>query len=267
MRYLITGGTGSFGSRYAKRLIERGDEAVIFSRNELKQFEMRKSLPEAEYIIGDVRDYPATVAAAVGCDYIVHTAALKHVRTGEEQPVEVIKTNVDGTKNVVSAANVNRAKMVLLSTDKAVEPVNLYGASKMIAEKFTIDGGHRVVRYGNIWGSSGSILHIFKEQASKGHLFTITDPRMTRFIATFDQAMDLVDSALEADPSSYTIATLKAIRITDLAQAFDKDATFEVIGIQPGEKLCEKLRRDFSSDDAEKMTVEEIRGMINDFYM
>jgi UDP-N-acetylglucosamine 4,6-dehydratase len=224
---------------------------------------MRKVLPEAEYIIGDVRDYAATVEAAIDCDYIVHTAALKHVRTGEDQPYEVMQTNAEGTRHVVSAANVVQAKMVLLSTDKAVEPVNLYGASKMVAERYTIAGGQRVARWGNVFGSSGSILHIFKQQAHGG-VFTITDHRMTRFVITFEQAMDLVDKALEAEPGSYTIPRLKAIRITDLAQAFDRNAKFEEIGIQPGEKIAEKLMPDFSSEDADKMTVEEIRRLIDE---
>jgi UDP-N-acetylglucosamine 4,6-dehydratase len=156
--------------------------------------------------------------------------------------------------------------MVLLSTDKAVMPVNLYGASKMAAEKIAIAGGHRVSRWGNVFGSSGSILHIFKEQASRGHLFTITDHRMTRFIVTFDEAIETVNRALHSDPGSITLPiNLVGINIPDLAYAFDKNAKFDEIGIQPGEKLAELLSDSplISSEDCKKLSIEEIKELID----
>ena len=264
MKFLITGGTGSFGTHYTEYLLGQGHEVTILSRNELKQWEMKKRFPDAKYLIGDVRDRTAIYAAAERQDYVIHAAALKHVATGETQPWEVIQTNVNGTKNVVDASNANGCRMVLLSTDKAVEPVNLYGASKMMAERIVIEGMQRVVRYGNIFGSSGSILHIFRKQAANGHRFTITDMRMTRFLLTFKEAMKIVDSATCASRGTYTIPALKAIRITDLALAFDENAQFDEIGIQPGEKLAEKLTPFFSSDDADKYSVAEIKELIDE---
>jgi len=228
---------------------------------------MKKEFPEVKYIIGDIRDKEAVDNAIQGCDYVVHTAALKHVATGENQPWETIQTNINGTKNVVDASNKYGAKMVLLSTDKAVQPVNLYGASKMAAEKLTIAGGQRVIRYGNVFGSSGSILHIFKEQASRGHLFTITDHRMTRFIVTFDEAIEIVNKALHSEPKSITLPTnLRGINIPDLAHAFDDNAKFDEIGIQPGEKYHELLSDSpiISSEDCKKMSIEEIKELINE---
>lgn len=268
MKYLITGGTGSFGKRYVKWLSENTDiKIVVFSRSEEKQWEMKKEFPEVKYIIGDVRDSHSVERAVSGCDYVIHTAALKHVSTGENQPWETLLTNVNGTQNVVDACNCHGAKMVLLSTDKAVMPVNLYGASKMAAEKLTIAGGQRVTRYGNIFGSSGSILHIFKQQAAQGHLFTITDHRMTRFIVTFDEAIEIVNRALHSEPKSITLPTnLVGINIPDLAYAFDKNAKFDYIGIQLGEKLAELLSDSpiISSEYCDKMSIEEIKELINE---
>jgi UDP-N-acetylglucosamine 4,6-dehydratase len=265
LKYLITGGTGSFGKKYVKWLSENTEaEIVVFSRSEEKQWEMKKQFPNVGYIIGDVRGKEAVESAIQGIDYVIHTAALKHVSTGENQPWETMQTNVIGTKNVVDACNKHSAKMVLLSTDKAVMPVNLYGASKMAAEKIAIRGGQSVVRYGNVFGSSGSILHIFKQQAAQGDLFTITDRRMTRFILTFDQAIELVNIALNG--VGYTIPeNLKGINIVDLAYAFDDKAEFTEIGIQPGEKLHELLQYnpEISSKHCDKYSIEEIRELIN----
>jgi UDP-N-acetylglucosamine 4,6-dehydratase len=217
----------------------------------------------AFFVLGDVRDREAVRRVVDGAGYVIHAAALKHVVTGERQPWSVVHTNIIGTKNVADAAAEHGATMVLLSTDKAVQPVNLYGATKMAAERITLERGHRVVRYGNVFGSRGSVLHKFKEAAANRHTFSITDPRMTRFVITFDQAIQLVLQALTAPPRSVTVPTLPAIRIVDLAKAFDESADFEVIGIQDGEKLHEVLSDTQSSETAEKLTVEEIRGLID----
>lgn len=268
MKYLITGGTGSFGKKFVQYLAQNtGHEIIVFSRDELKQWEMEKTFPEVHFIIGDIRDKESIFKAVKGCDIIIHAAALKHVRTGEVQPWETIQTNVIGTKNVVDAANSVDAKMVLLSTDKAVLPINLYGASKMVAEKITIKGGQRVTRWGNVFGSSGSILHIFKNQAATGNRFTITDRRMTRFIITFEECFDVVNRAVKAEPGTIVIPkNLRAIKITDLAYAFDHDAKFSEIGIQPGEKLSEVLSLEpfTESEDCDKMSIGEIRRLIDE---
>jgi len=266
MRYLITGGTGSFGKKYVKWLTENTDaEIVVFSRGEEKQWKMKKEFPNVEYVIGDIRDSDSINRVVEGCTHVIHAAALKHVATGENQPWETIQTNIIGTQNVVDSSYFHRAKMVLLSTDKAVQPVNLYGASKMAAEKITIKGGQRVTRWGNVFGSSGSILHIFKQQAATGDLFTITDKRMTRFIITYDEAIEVVNFALAHQSGYFLPDNLKAINITDLAFAFDENAEFSEMGIQPGEKLDELLSFDpvISSKHCSKYTVEEIRGLIN----
>jgi UDP-N-acetylglucosamine 4,6-dehydratase len=259
---LITGGTGTFGQAYTKHLLQQGVKVVVFSRNEYKQIEMKRELSEAEYILGDVRDAESICKASIGCDIIIHAAALKHVATGEDQPEEVIKTNIQGTVNVIRAAQQNGCDLVFISTDKAVEPINLYGATKMCAEQLVEKAGYKIVRYGNVFGSSGSILHIFKDAVACGHKFPITDTRMTRFIITLDEAMALIDRAIIGD-RAYTIPKLKSLYITDLAKAFDPKAEFEEIGIKPGEKLAEKLTHEYSSDSAQKYTIEEIRGMID----
>ena len=267
MRYLVTGGAGSLGKHYVKWLVENTDaEIVVFSRDELKHFDMKKEYPNVKYIIGDIKDRASIFEAVHGCDYVVHTAALKHVSTGENQPWETIQTNVIGTKNVIDACNLVGAKMVLLSTDKAVQPVNLYGATKMCAEKLTIAGHQRVVRYGNVFGSSGSILHIFKKQAAKGDMFTITDHRMTRFIVKYDEAIELINFALMHPSGTYLPTELRAIRIPDLARAFDSNAQFTEMGIQPGEKIHELLSYSplISSEFTDKMSREDIRKLIDE---
>ena len=225
MKYLITGGTGSFGKRYVKWLTENTDaEIVVFSRDEYKQWEMKKEYTGVHYYrIGNLRDRDAVRSAMKGCDYVVHTAALKHVKTGENQPWENIKTNIIGTQIVVEESNRIDATMVLLSTDKAVQPVNLYGASKMAAEKITIAGGQKVVRYGNVFGSRGSILHIFKQQAAQGDLFTITDKRMTRFILTLDEAVNIVNIALASNSQWAIPKTLKAINMRCFVEAEESE--------------------------------------------
>lgn len=261
MDFFITGGTGSLGQHFTEWAIEHGHGVAIFSRNESKQVEMKRRFPDARYIIGDVRDREAIASALRDyCDStVIHAAALKHVSTGENQPWETIRTNIEGTKNVLDSA---WGRVVLVSTDKAVEPVNLYGATKMAAERLTIAAGQRIVRYGNVFGSSGSVLHIFDSQRKNGHKFTITDHRMTRFVITFEQAIDAIMKAIAADPGSITIPELPAIRIPDLALAFDDQAEFDEIGIQPGEKLSEKLADGVTSDIARRLTVPEIRGLI-----
>ena len=245
--YLIIGGTGSFGSRYAKHL---GERVRVFSRDEFKQHELRGEL-DAEFVIGDIRDYDAVRSAMRGVTHVVHAAALKHVRTGEEFPQEAIKTNINGTQNVVNAAKAAGVeRLVFLSTDKACQPVNTYGATKMVAERLVMSAGYNAVRYGNVIGSRGSVLHIFNEQEKDGE-FTITDRRMTRFAVTFGYAIYLVDRAFESPPGTILVGKPPSLSILDLALSFDPDAEVFETGIKPGEKLHEALLTPYEAARAE----------------
>jgi UDP-N-acetylglucosamine 4,6-dehydratase len=267
MKLLITGGTGYLGQALTRYLLAETDlDIKVYSRDEYKQWVMSSEIPSprVEYVLGDVRDSERVFHACRGVDYIVHAAALKHVWAGEQHPGEVIRTNIEGTRNVVDAANANGASMVLVSSDKAVAPANLYGCTKMAAEALTLNGNQRVVRYGNVFGSRGSVLHKFKEWVAKGHTFKITDYRMTRFVITINEAIDLVMDTLDMPPRTLNIPTLPAMRIVDLAKAFDPEANVEEIGIQPGEKLHESLSEKQSSNNARLLSIADIRELIND---
>lgn len=273
MRYktvLITGGTGFLGQALTRYLLENTDYNIaIYSRDEYKQWVMSSEIQDptgrVEYIIGDVRDRNRVFQAVEKAQAVIHAAALKHVWAGEAHPYEVIQTNINGTKNVVDASVAAGARMVLVSSDKAYMPQNLYGCTKMAAEAITLRGGQRVCRYGNVFGSRGSILHKFKEWTAKGHSFKITDVRATRFIITIDQAIELVLDTLDMPPGSLNIPRLPAIRIIDLAKAFDPEATIEEIGLFPGEKLHESLCEGRCSEDAVKLSIDEIEQLILDF--
>ena len=254
MTVLITGGTGSFGHAYVKA--HPDDRIRIFSRDEEKQRVMRTLYPDLEYVIGDVRDRDAVDAAARGVGIIIHAAALKHVGTGEAQPSEVIKTNVLGTENVCRAG----PPVVLLSTDKAVEPVNAYGASKMLAERLALAAGHSVVRYGNVLGSRGSIVPIFRDQVARGVPLTITDPDMTRFVLTLDEAIALVTKAMMR-PGLY-LPNPSAASVAQFAEAVAPLHPQIVIGIRPGEKRHEKLAEGLTSDTAPRMTTDALAALL-----
>jgi UDP-N-acetylglucosamine 4,6-dehydratase len=266
--WLITGGTGSFGQAFTEYILHHtSDDIAVYSRDEHKQHDMaqRFNSDRLRFFVGDVRDKTRLLAcmATRGKLRVVHAAALKHVATGQQHVREVYKTNVEGTANVVDAVNHWGGSMVLLSTDKAVQPVNYYGASKMLAEGIVLQGGQRVARWGNVFGSRGSVLHHFREAVANGHTFRITHPDMTRFVITLDQAVQVTLDAIEKPPGSVTVPTLPAMRITDLARAFDDDAEFEEIGVQDGEKIAEALAPGVTSDGARMLTVEEIRGLID----
>jgi len=252
---LLTGGTGSFGKHFCKVMIEKYHPKVIrvYSRDELKQHEMRQVFGEEHirYFIGDVRDPDRLKRAMEGVDMVVHAAALKQVPACEYNPLEAVKTNIHGAQNVIDAAiDVGVKKVVALSTDKAVNPVNLYGATKLCAEKIFIQGnsysgprGTRFscVRYGNVLGSRGSVIPLFEEQKKSGKI-TVTDERMTRFWLTLDQAVELViDSFRHMQGGEIFIPRIPTMRITDLAKAIAPGCEIEVIGIRPGEKLHEVL--------------------------
>ena len=266
---LITGGTGSFGRTFADIILQHfcPKKLIIFSRDELKQHEMRQIHPDTgnsrvRYFIGDVRDKERLDRAFRGVDIVVHAAALKQVPTAEYNPLEVIKTNVLGASNVIDAAIDSGVKRVIaLSSDKAANPINLYGATKLCADKlFTAAGvyaGERstrfsVVRYGNVVGSRGSVIPFFLERRSTGVL-PITDRRMTRFWITLEQAVTFVARSLELmQGSEIFIPKMPSMRITDLAQAVAPECRQVVIGIRPGEKLHEVL----VTEDEARRTIE-----------
>ncbi len=269
---LVTGGTGSFGQTFVRRLFEqhRPDRVVVYSRDELKQFEMaqRFTHDQLRFFIGDVRDLARLERALKGIDLVVHAAALKQVPAAEYNPIECIKTNVIGAENVINAClNQGVRKVIALSTDKAVSPINLYGATKLCSDKLFIAANHlagkdgtrfSVVRYGNVIGSRGSVVPFFKE-CSKTGILPITDPRMTRFWIRLEDGADFVQQALHMmRGGEIFIPKVASMRITDLAAAICSRCKQETVGIRPGEKLHELL---ITRDDA-KHTLE-----FDSFYM
>lgn len=258
---LVTGGTGSFGRAFVRHLFanHRPKRVVVYSRDELKQFEMQQQMtaPELRFFIGDVRDQSRLERALNGIDVIVHAAALKQVPAAEYNPIECIKTNVIGAENVINASiDLKVKKVIALSTDKAVNPVNLYGASKLCADKLFIAANHlsgasgtrfSVVRYGNVIGSRGSVVPFFKECSKTGKL-PITDVRMTRFWIRIEEGASFVDRVLGMmRGGEIFIPKIPSMRITDLATAICASCEQEIVGIRPGEKLHELL---IARDDA-----------------
>ena len=259
---LVTGGAGSFGKRFVKTLCKRYDpkKVIVYSRDEAKHFELRAELdaPALRLFIGDVRDVERLNQAMRGVDLVVHAAALKQVPAAEYNPMECLKTNVHGAENVINAALANDVpKVVALSTDKASNPVNLYGASKLAADKLfvagnNVSGGHptrfSVVRYGNVAGSRGSVVPYFKRLLREGRELPITDERMTRFWITLQQGVEFVIRSFERmQGGEIFVPKIPSMRILDLVAALDPDALTRTIGIRPGEKLQEVL---CSADDS-----------------
>jgi len=254
---LITGGTGSFGRQYTKTLLEQYSpkKIIIFSRDELKQFEMSQEFnqPCMRYFIGDVRDRERLEQACKGVDYIIHAAALKQVPAAEYNPMECIKTNVNGAENVIHAAiHNNVSKVIALSTDKAANPLNLYGATKLCSDKLFVAANNMVgdaptsfavVRYGNVVGSRGSVVPVFMKLVEQGSdSIPITDPRMTRFWITLQKGVDFVlQSFSRMHGGEIFVPKLPSVKITDLAEAVAPGVPHEVVGIRPGEKLHEKM--------------------------
>jgi UDP-N-acetylglucosamine 4,6-dehydratase/5-epimerase len=252
---LVTGGTGSFGTAFITTILRthRPDSVRVYSRDELKQYELEQQLGDrrARFLIGDVRDRERMQRALRGVDVVVHAAALKQVPACEYNPFEAVQTNVVGTENVVAAAlDADVPKTLAISTDKAVNPVNLYGASKLCAEKIVVQGnayagssGSRFscVRYGNVVGSRGSVVPLFHRQALEGTL-TITDERMTRFWITLPQAVEFVLASLERmQGGEVFVPRIPSTRIVELAAALAPEAITKNVGIRPGEKVHEVL--------------------------
>lgn len=259
---LITGGTGSFGHSFVPMTLARFNPSrlVIFSRDEMKQWEMAKLYkddPRVRFFIGDVRDKDRLHRALDGVEYVVHAAATKIVPTAEYNPFECIKTNVDGAMNLIDASIDQGVKgVVALSTDKASSPANLYGASKLASDKLFVasnaySGVHKtrfsVVRYGNVMGSRGSVIPFFMSLAANGKL-PITDTRMTRFMISLEQAVELVWHAFDdTEGGEIYVKKIPSMTITDIAKAVAPDAEFDIIGIRPGEKIHEQM---ISPEDA-----------------
>ncbi|GCD81155.1 UDP-N-acetylglucosamine 4,6-dehydratase (inverting) [Parageobacillus thermoglucosidasius] len=263
---LVTGGTGSFGKKFVKKILEYDvKKVIVFSRDELKQYEMAQEYtdPRIRFFIGDVRDKDRLYRAFDGVDYVVHAAAMKQVPACEYNPFEAVKTNIYGAQNVIEAAIDRGVKRVIaLSTDKAAAPINLYGATKLASDKLFVAansyvGGKEtrfaVVRYGNVVGSRGSVVPLFKKMAAEGKKLPITDERMTRFWITLDQGVQFViDSLTRMKGGEIFVPKIPSMKVVDLAKAIAPEAEIEIIGIRPGEKLHETM---ITEDDA-RHTVE-----------
>ncbi len=262
---LITGGTGSFGKAFLRELLTNSEPArvAVYSRDELKQYEMKLEYgddPRVRFFIGDIRDRERLEMAMHGVDYVVHAAALKQVDTAEYNPMEYVKTNILGSENVMLAAiNTGVKNVVALSTDKASSPVNLYGATKLTADKLFISGNHysyargtrfAVVRYGNVMGSRGSVIPFFRALAERGEPLPITDARMTRFWITLPQAVQFVkDSFAMMDGGELYVPRIPSMKVVDLAKAIAPGTKTVEIGIRPGEKLHEEM---ISAEDSRR---------------
>ncbi len=253
---LITGGTGSFGHKFVPMTLEKYNpkKIIILSRDEMKQWEMAKLFqddPRVRFFIGDVRDKDRLYRALDGVDYVVHAAATKIVPTAEYNPFECIKTNIDGAMNLVDACiDKGVKKVVALSTDKASSPINLYGATKLASDKLFVAGNHyaganhtrfSVVRYGNVMGSRGSVIPFFMSIRDKG-ILPITDERMTRFMISLEQGVELVWHAFDdMVGGEIYVKKIPSMKVTDVARVISPDAKQEIVGIRPGEKLHEQM--------------------------
>ena len=267
----ITGGTGTFGHKITDILLNQysPNKVIIFSRDEFKQYNMKQIFPESKYpniryFIGDVRDYERLLTATQNVDVLFHAAAMKQVDTIEYNPLEAIKTNIYGTENVIKASIQNKVKKVIgVSTDKCVSPVNLYGATKLCLEKLIIHANlmsgkngtiFSVLRYGNVINSRGSVVPLFLKQ-KENKCFTITDEKMTRFTLTIDQAINFVlNCASIMIGGEVFVPKLPSYNIVQLAKCIEKDAEIKIIGIRPGEKLHEAM---LSSSESHKTLIQD----------
>jgi len=262
---LVTGGTGSFGRAFVSELLSNHNpqRVAVFSRDELKQYEMKQRYlgdDRIRFFLGDIRDRERLTMAMNSVDYVVHAAALKQVDTAEYNPMEFVKTNILGSENVLTTAiDDGVKKVVALSTDKASSPVNLYGATKLTADKLFIFGNHysyargtkfAVVRYGNVMGSRGSVIPYWRGLAAQGKSLPITDRRMTRFWITLQQAVQFVIDSFEMmDGGELYVPRIPSMRLTDLAEALAPGVALQEIGIRPGEKMHEEM---ISVDDGRR---------------
>ncbi|PID02609.1 UDP-N-acetylglucosamine 4,6-dehydratase (inverting) [Sporosarcina sp. P2] len=268
---LVTGGTGSFGKKFIRRILKEDvKKVIVFSRDELKQYEMKQEFrdPRIRFFIGDVRDKERLHRAFYGVDIVIHAAAMKHVEACEYNPFEAVKTNIYGAQNIIEAAIDRNVKQVIaLSTDKAAAPVNLYGATKLASDKLFVAANSyvgdkptqfSVVRYGNVVGSRGSVIPFFKKMKETG-ILPVTDERMTRFWLTLDQGVKFVlDSLTRMHGGEIFVPKIPSMNIMDLAKAIGPNCAIEIVGIRPGEKLHEVM---VTQDDA-RHTIE-----YNEYYV
>lgn len=279
--YAISGGTGSLGKALTPKLLKENARIVrIISRDEEKQRRMQHAMQDERlrFFVGDVRDEARMISAFENVDCVIHAAAMKQVPACEYNPFEAVKTNILGTQNVISACIENRVKVaVLVSTDKAVDPVNLYGATKLVAEKLWINANESqkhtkfvVVKYGNVLGSRGSVIPIFLKQAKEKGEVTITDPDMTRFVLTLDQASDIVGATcqlhlMNPDYDQYVMipANLPAVTVKVIADVVAPKASVKIIGAREGEKKHEKLDEGYTSDKAHQLSWQEFKEIFD----
>jgi UDP-N-acetylglucosamine 4,6-dehydratase len=282
---LITGGTGSFGKRCVKTLLEKFNpkKVIVYSRDELKQYEMAQEFdsPVMRYFIGDVRDRDRLHLAMRGVDYVIHAAALKHIPIAEFNPMECIKTNIHGANNIIDIALEQEVeKVIALSTDKAVNPINLYGATKLAADKLFVAANNivgplrtrfAVVRYGNVVGSRGSVVPFFQKLIREGATeLPITDPRMTRFWITLQQGVDFVLKSFERmQGGEIFVPKIPSMKMTDLADALAPGIPINIVGIRPGEKLheamCPSETAQLTLEFADHYVVMPSPGFVQDF--
>ena len=291
MKVLITGGTGTLGKELIKKFYKEWD-ITVFSRDELKQAQLQAIYPKVKFIIGDVKDYQSVSKAVRNIDVIFHCAAMKRIEVCEVNPIEAVKTNVLGTENVVMAAKEKGIKkLISISSDKGVEPVNVYGMTKAIQEKIVTAEGYNCVRYGNVFGSRGSVVPLFMEQAKMGGPLTVTDPEMTRFILTTDQAIELIMLALDSPMEGKVfVKKSSSARIGDIAESFGVEV--KIVGRMIGEKTHEMLISEeettrvedkgdyfiithnidkskeaepYMSDIEKRLTQEEIKELVEDY--
>ena len=251
-KILVTGGTGTIGKALSISRYVQGDEVTIFSRNEHDQVEMKREHPYFTYIIGDVRDYNEVLSATRWMDYVFHFAALKHVNICEEQPQEAIKSNVLGTMNVVNACVEMAARMVNMSSDKAINPVNVYGATKFMAENIVLKDRFTNIRSGNVLWSSGSVLPIWKSQIETDNCINITSSEMTRFFVNKSELIKFMWD--KRDESGTFTIPMKSFRLADIAKEFirlfgDKKTELNIVGLRPGERLHEYRDDTISSEE------------------
>jgi UDP-N-acetylglucosamine 4,6-dehydratase len=272
---LITGGTGSFGKAFIRHALANLDPSrlVVLSRDELKQYELRREVgddPRMRWFIGDVRDRRRLERAMRDVDYVVHAAALKQVDTGEYNSFEFVQTNVNGSQNVIEAAiDAGVKKVVALSTDKASSPINLYGATKLCADRLFVSANHyaaghptrfSVVRYGNVMGSRGSVIPLFRSLAERGEPLPITDMRMTRFWISLPQAVEFVISSFEQmTGGELYVPRIPSMRLADLARVIAPDSPVKEVGIRPGEKLHEEM---IAADDSRRTLLLDNRYVV-----
>jgi UDP-N-acetylglucosamine 4,6-dehydratase len=272
LKIFLTGGTGSFGKAFISKCLDdvRVDKIIVFSRDELKQFELRGhvSSPKVDFILGDVRDRNRVTEASKGCNLVIHAAAMKQIVAAEDNPLEAIKTNINGAENIIEAAIHNKiSKVIALSTDKAANPANLYGATKLCSDKLMVAANFlpnnqttrfSVVRYGNVVGSRGSVIPFFKEHVALGYL-PITDDKMTRFWITLTEGVGFVLQTIdEMEGGEIFVPKIPSFKIIDVASIIAPNTPIRIIGIRPGEKLHEVM----VTEDDSLNTIE-----MDDFYV